>query len=103
MKMPGFTAETSLYQTNRDYRTNAAKIAHMIAPALMDAPPSEPDTWVDCNDWSAWAKCAECGCRIGYGECRNCCWNNNCVVIDRVPLIRQAIPRGMSGLALQKG
>jgi hypothetical protein len=87
MNMPRFTAEISLYQTNGHYRTNGGGTVKMAAAALTPALQAggEPDTWVDCNEWSSWAKCAECGCRPGYGECRNCCYNDNCVVIDRNP------------------
>jgi len=84
MNMPGFTAETSLYPANRNYRATAAAPAGPVAGTLTLATMKDGKLeWIDCNDFPANNYCRECG-NTGP-DSAVCCPDDYCVVIDKKP------------------
>lgn len=82
-RIPGFTAEATLYAAGRTYRSTAGSAtagANALSPARAIA--AEPD-WIDCNEFPANNWCRECG-NTGP-DAAVCCPNDYCVVIDKTP------------------
>jgi hypothetical protein len=79
MRLPGFTADASLYGS-RPYRLLARyENSGTVIPQLPVRGPGGLE-WVDCNEPFAYY-CLECSSITGI---LRCCRTGNCVVIDRI-------------------
>jgi len=79
MKMPGFTAEATLFAANPIYRVGAPNT--MESNALRLAIRNAPTPIVfDCADWPNSINCKECG-NTGSGTFVCCPPGKNCVVV----------------------
>jgi hypothetical protein len=86
MRIPGFTAESTLNRARRSYRALAASRADLKPDALTLSADNDEDLgWVDCNDLINNLYCKECG-NSGEGSI-TCCSKPRCVVIDRAPTV----------------
>jgi hypothetical protein len=97
IKMPGFTAETSLYRGNRNYCAIAVTATVPEAGTLTPATRKNGKLeWIDCNDFPANNWCRECG-NTGP-DAAICCPDDYCVIIDKTPLTGGK-NRGLFGIA----
>jgi hypothetical protein len=83
-RMPGFTAEATLYTAARGYRAIATAPDDLRADTLTLATAKNGNLeWIDCNDFPANSYCRECG-NTGP-DSAICCPDGYCVVIDKTP------------------
>jgi hypothetical protein len=84
MRIPGFTAETTLNRARWSYRALTPTPAGLGPGALTLSTDNDAEVGgVDCNDLISNLFCKECGA-TGEGSI-TCCTKPPCFVIDRTP------------------
>ena len=79
MRIPGFTAETTLYGASRNYRAMGASPTALRSGALTLALDNDPKLgYIDCKDFPDNITCRECG-NTGPDSVI-CCPNDHCIV-----------------------